>query len=221
MSLPGEIRNTIYELVLSEQPVQCLRAYACWWFRNYQEYGSKWEEHALLTVSKQIRLEACSIHFQSNRFVLAINTDEIPDACWWLQSVSQICGPRPFGSVHFYIKNSRSTDVRFFLPLAQQFHETFSELSDQPEVDTPADCRAHGWVFLSIFWTFQGQRFIFEALEEVKAMGIKASREDWHSQWLEVEFGLWAEGRLNSTLVKGRARDAKKKKEWLERCRKL
>ncbi|KAF1826739.1 uncharacterized protein K489DRAFT_407442 [Dissoconium aciculare CBS 342.82] len=130
--LPAEVRNRIYELCLTEQPIGIRESR----YTHYPVYiGSiaKWTEPALLQTSKFIRDEATRLYYANNTVTIHLKTSEFPSACRWLTSISRRCGARPFRFFRFMVMYPRWDDLAGFQSLARLYFDTTLELAN-PEI---------------------------------------------------------------------------------------
>lgn len=114
MTLPGELRNEIYELALLS-PHQII-------------FKKGWEEHSLLYTSKEIRTEARSLYYKGNRFLLIVKELDFEPASVFLDRLVFDLGTKAFGQVHFHFRRPSFTDLHKISRLVQLMRRTGIDL---------------------------------------------------------------------------------------------
>ena len=211
-SLPGELRNEIYRLVLTERGVVHIRPrrrrhlYKDFCLDRHQVVP--WREPGILRAAKMIRQEASAMYFKSNDFNISMNLADMDKATAWLQIIIRRCGNDPFQHLGFYMTKSFWEELENALPLAKLYVENELTLRPLPLPTLP-----------SLFHMEDPLREVFpRALEEVIDLGKRAGEEGWSEDWLDVEFGTWLDEKL-SEVVPRKAKVAKRGRRRRERAR--
>ena len=205
MSLPPEVRNNVYEQALAEDGIIRMR------YRRRRRTGhdlhpelssprtDQWSEPSLLQVNKTIRSGASATYYKSNNFEMTIQMSDLKAASAWLRTIVARCGTDPFGHFQFYLCNLRWIE----LPFLRDFVQLFRDIDLQLPIQSPDGRTITAW-----FWSATRMTHVLDwALAEAVALGKKARVEGWSEDWLDVEFGLWAEEKQNS----GQALEMRKK----------
>ncbi|KAK5698103.1 hypothetical protein LTR97_007063 [Elasticomyces elasticus] len=234
--LPGEIRNTIYELVFPNQldwqnyddfienaiRVRHRR------FRPYERNSRtylRWAEPGLLRAAKWIRSEVKLWYFQSTQIDIVVGMGDVAPACAWLTSVAAGDKEKWLGYVVLHLSSGRWNKIHTWLPLAQLFcdHDfdyTFGQQSQEEQLEEHADYHR---VFHKRHSQLRGEHTrIARAMGEVIELGLKARAEKWSNDYLEIMYEEWAEATIFKKVLNGKhAKDIspmRKKMMKLERA---
>lgn len=209
MKLPGELRNNVYRCVLvdSDAADTWIHVRVAPNHRHTKDCvanGCIWREPGILQASKEIRAEASAIYYANNEFELGVTTKEFEQASQWIRTVVGRCGIKPFKRLIFDVRQAFLKDLGELLPLARLLHDTGVNLGNKKcsNQDCREDCSfcvARGSCAFIMSWS---QHSLRQALKEVARLGVLARNEDWSSQWLDVEFGLWLDEKLRDRWVK-------------------
>lgn len=121
LSLPAELRNTIYELA----PIRRDTAITIREAQNKVSRGQKnskrarasWQEPPFLLICREFRREALPLYYGSNNFVLAGFLEDMAAASAWLASIVRAAGSRtPFLSLTFVVHREAWAKLEFFRP---------------------------------------------------------------------------------------------------------
>lgn len=205
--LPGELRNTIWDLVLVEESGIGVH------FRKSSAKLTdhpRWKEPGLLKASKWIRQEAKAIYYQRNTFEVSLSTDEFGHVYEWIRCVMEGCEEHVFPLCKLYVTKSSWAGVHSWLFLAKLAYglEVILDVH-RIEFEDPKDWMyAPQWnaVYDGIEgpgpWGCMHPSPTRTALVEVIALGRRAIEEEWHESMLEIEFEEWVEATMNSRLIR-------------------
>ncbi|KAK3067593.1 hypothetical protein LTR53_015449 [Teratosphaeriaceae sp. CCFEE 6253] len=122
--LPAELRNQIYQDVLTEagNVIRVRHRRSRWFYANNKSTKrTPWVEPALLTAAKWIRAEAKLLYFNSARIEVLVVKDQIEAACQWLSVIADGDEEKWLGHVHFYLSSGRWNTLHSWFPLALLF----------------------------------------------------------------------------------------------------
>lgn len=225
MSLPAELRNEIYCLTLIEPKTIRLRLrhkvrpHPFLGETAYRD-AKPWREPGLLSVGKNVRVEASSIYFGLNRFSVCIYPQDIEPVSAWLRSVVLRCGNQPFGNFHFFVVSREFfwPDLYDMLPMVELFAQTGLKLNPgtmtyYESVDRFARTRRNYLLRSNIstadaltYTTVEIPLFVMScdrkdklpaAIQEAVDMGIQAYNEKWEEDKLDKEFDGWFNSKMN------------------------
>ena len=169
------------------------------------------------------------MYYGSNDFEAALHLHEMTMAVEWIRGIVVRCGSAPFRQFNFFIARHTWPDLQDMLPLAQLVLETDLKLEPRPvrEPDPISD-EWPSWYRENHLRMTQEPKSLFHfasswkrefqrVLESAVQLGQKASVEGWHEDWLDVEFGLWIEEKLNS----GPGADMSKRREGKHKLKRM
>ena len=113
MSLPGEIRNAIYDMVLDDEAATSQDQTIVLGRHPQSTQPSRpTRPPGLLETSHQIRREAMERYYDSNVFQLAVNAQHLPQVAGWLMRYRDVCGvDKIFEGVSFQAHISKKEEV--------------------------------------------------------------------------------------------------------------
>lgn len=194
LSLPAELRNTIYELTLTPmKTTTTIRA-----AQNRVSRGQKtrnrtrasWSEPALLRTTREIRREALPVYYGGTAFRLAVFLEDMGAASAWLASVVRASGAKtPFLSLTFVVHREAWAKLEFFRPFLTLARDVGMDLARAKEVKGKlVDAGRPGPP------TFEMSRctgpYIQRAFADMMELGKLAHEEGWSDEVLNLEFGL-------------------------------
>ena len=216
--LPPELRNEIHKLALSQKDVVRIRprARSGFWttrLRKHTDDTRKYREPALLQVNKVIRNEASAMYFKANDFEVTAAMHDMAAAAAWLRTVLMRCGNDPFRHFNFYIYSGHTwPELWHIRSLTQLFADTGLRLKPRYMGRCPPGAPN------SLFHLSGRQDAFREALEDAVAFGARARTEDWHEDWLDMEFASWLEDEMSTRSAKV-AKAASRRYQRLKRQR--
>lgn len=148
------------------------------------------------------------MYYKCNDFEVFLHLSEATHVTDWLRTIVRCCGNDPFRNFGFYMLRSPWEDLELARPLTKFFMEI--EVVFRPLIFefTPdrlfspqlaAEYRdLHDQSEQSLFHLAGDLNCAFKhVLEEAVVLGQRARTENWHEEWLEVEFGLWIEEKMS------------------------
>lgn len=145
-------------------------------------------EPGLLKAAKWVRLEALSIFYQRNDFIIAVTMKDFSSAYRWMLNIAASCATKSFGLSYFYVKGVNWGDIGKCIGLAKMIHEL-----DLPVKANQASNRT-GLAHLStrrrrcVIKVGSNREHIKAALRRIEKLGFKAKAAGWSHQMLEQEF---------------------------------
>lgn len=199
-TLPGEIRNRIYELLIPTDINIDIKKRkrrpntSTYWSRVEgwippTDKRARWTEPALLRVNKQIRAEAGGLYYSNNHFTLWARSEELHKALDFL-----LCKSRDDGvdiTVSFTVKMVSAcwSEIEHWLQLALiAWHAAGDEAGI--DLDRAVDSSRARSVFA------------VEPLRHVVGLGVRVRRRGGEWDWLKADFIDWARTAL-AILCKG------------------
>ena len=142
MTLPPELRNEIYSMLLREPRHLRLNPWLRHVYREINREINEEEERlgGILMASKQIRKEALPIYYGINEFLVTLDLTDLSRVgalSDWLTNVVRLCGKRPFASFNVYKynpsrrvpnRNALVSHIRAFRPFVDAMYHTGAEL---------------------------------------------------------------------------------------------
>ena len=204
MKLSGEIRNQIYELVVSarEGPYRG-NEYTTWVrARRLPDTTRKthaglhttrpWREPALLQVSKEIRQEAMSYYYSERTFNICIKSaTELPAARDFI--FNKTYEARTVEPESGKVTREKTT-VKYVLHVAGgEWRYLMSWFALVEILRYTSDAQA---TVFKLYWHNQG-RFMEDALRELVEMGNRARKTDTRFVMLQQRFHHWARDVVN------------------------
>ena len=175
MSLPPELRNCIYGLVLSNLG------------QINTAYDGEYKRTGILRTSKQIRSEALSVYYTTNSFRVSLNRKDFPAFLTWLRNVAKTCGRQPFGGMKV-VSYGRSEWLLDAMPhMLEVMRETGLEIATEYEISYQSTFRVYAGPF---GYGDAIQRILQDALE----LGREARHNAWTKEELENEYRNFLEG---------------------------
>ena len=213
LSLPAELRNTIYSLALAEDKLVRVR------MREYRPPGTGWprvrlsaepvdafREPGLLTTTKTIRNEASTIYYKSHDFELAVSVLDMKAAADWLRTITQRCGSDPFKHFTFYVTDDSLpyADLELIRPLVWLLAETKLVFTPRPvdatlqaEQELRQQCGLAR--FGSLFEFAEDHCESLQAvLESAVQIGVQASNDIAYGEQLEEKIDTWMRDEIMS-----------------------
>ncbi|KAK5733645.1 hypothetical protein LTR17_009498 [Elasticomyces elasticus] len=189
MTLPPELRNIIYEDVLSDTlpiSVHPARKVPTAWGLQL----SIWREPPLLRVSQAIRSEASTIYFGTNDFDVEIPLDRMAELSTGMRRLVGRCGVRPFRSLRILIISANWYSMDNGRLLAKLFHQ--SGLLASPGTRThqrkwSAGSRLDAHMVHNCYGLLQA------ALRASAELGERGAREAWSEDEMESRLDTWME----------------------------
>ena len=138
MSLPPEIRNEVYALVLAEHTTIHIRARPRKHFDEVAflhlagESIRPWREPSLLHANRAIRSEASAMYYKVNVFEISLLLSEAHHAVDWLRSIVSRCGTDPFRHFNFYVRKCQWEHFRHVYSIAALFKDFDLVLRPEP-----------------------------------------------------------------------------------------
>ncbi|KAK3619702.1 hypothetical protein LTR56_023853 [Elasticomyces elasticus] len=166
MTLPPELRNVIYEDVLSHRQTMGFVYHS----------GGSWPDPAMLHVSKAIRAEAISIYYPNNRFDFRIRLCALPGLCRKLQRLTEQCGSQPLGSIRLEIMQPGWDRMHYARHLALLFYNG-TELYNYGARD------ARPGLYPLLVCSYSMCR---AALEHAVEIGEQGAEEGWSKEKMEA-----------------------------------
>ena len=162
LSLPGEIRNAIYDMVFP--------------FRNAVNIhpGKPPKVHHLLQVSRQIRNEARPVYYHRHWFTYQVYTDEFPVFSTWLH---EIVGPHPIPHFTIIVMDENCCipfRIEELLPLLHTLHKWGMIVRGLQLRHFRNGCR-------------MPPRFFHGTLNQLCGLVIRACEEDWTSVMFKLQ----------------------------------
>ncbi|KAK3710824.1 hypothetical protein LTR37_010048 [Vermiconidia calcicola] len=217
MKLPGELRNEVYNLVLSGPERTFVHPSGRpMYIRNrimevHEGAAARWREPALLKVCKQVRSEAMAIHYSTRFFDIIASPDEFRSAYLWLKWVSEQCDEKTQLTVKIWVHNPRWEGLlswKWLAKIASKHDLSFDRFA---EISNPARPGvAQAWLSN----TFN----VTAALEEVVGLGQKAAKQESPDDYLESAFKDWKSSKANFVAT-ARSRARRRQKEHERRVR--
>ncbi|KAF2772837.1 hypothetical protein EJ03DRAFT_171470 [Teratosphaeria nubilosa] len=127
---PAELRNAIYEYVLTEDTTIDLFPRSRHEYRAKQDpnfylhFNNPWKEPGLVKASSIIRTEASAFYYKQNGFSVDIDMHEFEPLTAWLKTLIDRFGPKLFGSLHIVVDSPKWKDLHHARHLARLIHST-------------------------------------------------------------------------------------------------
>lgn len=182
MTLPGELRNHIYSLALTEAEEILVGK------------PSGWREPGLLFSSKEIRMEALRMYYESNKFNIIVAKGELKPAMRRLVNLVQEFGKGLVIDMEIRFRKANFwDDLSDLLPLLEVMRDPGFEPA-RTQYDFDAKNGVKHQINSSIFRMPRINMLngLFVA-EKALSMGRRAYAEDWTAEKLERCFGEFSE----------------------------
>ncbi|KAH9844809.1 hypothetical protein Tdes44962_MAKER01356 [Teratosphaeria destructans] len=127
---PAELRNEIYEYVLTEAetidlfPRSRHKSLAVKDSNSHLHPTDPWKEPGLLKASSLLRREASAFYYTQNEFSIDIDMREFGPLCAWFKTLIERFGPTLFGSLHIGVDCPKWEDLHHARHLARLIHST-------------------------------------------------------------------------------------------------
>lgn len=190
MSLPAELRNNIYDLVLLKRRRwvggQSARNRHVNDDRVWVGPDEYWSEPALLSISHEIRTEAASAYYKSNKFIVSVTKDDFPPACAWLRVITKLVGTKPFAQFGIAAFSPTWQGLAQVFPLVKLLHDSGLDVSNDYEGTM---CSGRQWKRDCI--CISPRVGVAKALNSAVDLGRRAGQEGGTAVKLEIEFRQW------------------------------
>ncbi|EME41542.1 hypothetical protein DOTSEDRAFT_26697 [Dothistroma septosporum NZE10] len=132
MTLPPELRNEIYQIVLDDETQRCSTRFKVRFTSKGQVRHGR-EEPALLNTSSTIRAEALPMFYALNKFELTFAVGQFHGAIEWVSSLREqygngLQGGGPLGAISLNITTCSWSHVASLFPFAEFAFEFASVL---------------------------------------------------------------------------------------------
>jgi len=135
-----------------------------------------------------------AIYNATNRFNITINLQQFGPLSSWLQTIAQLCGPKPFRTITINVRGHVRRDPRYLLPFVVVLRAMGLEL---PMAKRDFMDNRTKMVKSSVTTCFtppcSNDVQALRVLDDAYELGRKAWVKDWTEEWLELEFGSWVE----------------------------
>lgn len=212
MTLPAELRNTIYKDVLLKNKVTLVGSVKSFRKSTTQPFGPilhttndsdgpnlvvPWREPALLKASKGIRAEASAIYYRNNDFIVRTRLVDFTRLSAWLEHLTQRCGSKLFRTVNILVMDASWADLHHTRTLARVFHGSQlqvrpGELTRVEEIRGSRARRQHPLARTSHGATGIQWRLV-ATVNAALSLAQRAAREGWSSGELDKKLKSWLE----------------------------
>ncbi|KAK4902777.1 hypothetical protein LTR27_000716 [Elasticomyces elasticus] len=191
MTLPPELRNQIYEDVLTEShPIA--RYSPSQRRRTYGSLREPYQEPALVQVSKAIRQEAITVYYGINDFDIETRTELIPQLCTKLRQLVQRCGVSPFRSMRIAVTRSNWESLSNGRHLGMLFYETGLQVNpgERPRTSN------YWWYGSSVL--HDSNHVLQAGLRKALELGTKGARDGWTRRDMDSKLDAWLKLCMNN-----------------------